>query len=548
MGRDPLSICREYLRSASPSTRGRAVAAMAAMAALDAKTGAASAAALARSALEDEDESVRGRAESVIAGLGGEPLEIALANLHQALGKPSTRLRAYALLTRLGNHGVAARGTSHSLGERLRLAFAAHRAAVLDRDRIWSPEDRRALHQRAVFWSVGFTLVGAVLGSFLIATKANTASAWSIVVLFAAALVMSPLVARAACSAAQPGDRYLHRIAGWLAEVLGTGVGVLPALAIVDVLLLVSWPAIGDVEGMTVALAGLGLLAYGWLIVIAIRTATASSAVVLRRSWWSTLAGTFAGWGAGVATATGVLYLSRRLLASAQHGVDLVDLAAGFWLLALPLSAAVAAALARLERDTAPPDQLRWKPLLVLPSLLGGVLLIGCWTWLFLPRAQFALAGEELPIAAPREASRVLSGTFRRLPALLPFEIEFPQQVKASETGKMASAIILRVCQDRLMRTEADGPLIEDLDPGVYQLEIAERPQDRGRALRCFRPNLFDELFDLARRLARYEELLGTAGDENDARFYALGARSTAAFTVELTLNSDPSRARSAQP
>lgn len=549
MGRDPLSICREYLRSSSPGTRRRAVAAMAAMAALEADTGAASAAALARRALDDPDESVRRQAEGAIAGLGGEPREIALATLHQALRRSATRLRAYALLTRLGIQGVAARDTNHSLGERLRLAFAAHRAAVLDRDRTWSPEDRRSFHHKAASWSVAFTLVGAVLVSFLIAAKVITASPWSVVALFFAALVVSPLVARAACSAAQPCDRYLHRIPGWLAEIFGSGMGALPALAIIDALVVAAWPAVGGVEGMTVALAGLGLLAYGWLIVAAIRTATASSAVLLRRSWWSTLAGAFAGWGAGLATATGVLYLSRRLLAGRQ-GVELVDLAAAFWLLSLPLTAAVAAALARIERDTAPPGRLPWKPLLALPSLLGGMLLIGCWIWLFWPREKLAMGEEELPVVASREAPEPLRGSFHRLPALVPFRVETPHRIKASATGGGASALVLRVCQDRLTRAEASGPVLEvdDLDHGDYQLEIAERPQNPGRRLRCFRPDLRDEAFDLARRLARYEELFGAAGAGTDSRLYALGARAVAPFAVELIFDSDPSAAAAETP
>ncbi len=516
---------------------------MAAMAALEEEAGKASAEALARLALEDEDTSVRQRAEEEVANLDDRPREIALAVLHHQLGHPSRWIRAYALLTRLANLGIVARDSRHSLYERLRLTFAAHRAAVRDRDLTWSREDRRDFYRKAAFWSVGFALLSAILVSFLVAAKMSSASPWSVVVLFAVALIFSPIVARTACGASQPSDRYLHRVPGWLAEILASAMGALPALALIVALLLAAWIAVSDVDWWTATLAGPGLLLYGGLIVASIRTATASSSVLLRRSWWSTLVGAIIGWGAGLAATTSILCLLKWALdpAPESHLDKVVDLAAVFWLLTLPWTAAVAAALARLERDNAPPTRLRYRPILVMSSFLGGLLTIACWTAYFWPREPMlipAAARESEPYQLPGP------GILDQVPARLPFGVKFRQKVWAFTERRDAPSLDLRVCQEgRPAGLGASGSLIEVvLDPGIYELEIVEASDVEGadRGLHCFRPNLLHELFDVARRLARLEELFGDADQSVDPRFYRLGARPAKSYRVDVKLNSDP--------
>lgn len=507
MGRDAILLCREYLRASSPETRRKAAAALEASAG---ETGAG--AELVRLALRDDDDGVRRRAEAAISRLPEEPRRHALAALHAALGDPESKLRAYGLLTRLANQGIAASHARRPLTHRLRLASAARAAEEAD----------RASYQGAFQWSLGFALLGTVVLSFLIAVK-TSASLVLIAYVAAAALVLAVGLAHAAGKATLPGDRYLDRGAGWFVEICESGVASLPAFSVVGVVMLPLWPSLGDNTGLTVASLGLGVLAYGWLFIAAIRAATLSCSVLLKHSNWSTLLGAGAGWGAGMAVATAALYLVRAL-ARWRADEDVATLAAGFWLLALPVAAGVAAAFARLERGVEPPRRLRWKILMSVPAVLGGVLLLVLWTWLFWPQERPETFRAQ--IGTPRS----WSWSFRRAPALKRFEVGFRQKIRAGVAAQEGTAdIVLRLWRDdALIESAHEPPLIDaELARGSYRLEALTSA-----------PGLADKVFDVAQRLAQLEDA---------AELYALGSRRVDGFDLELTLNADPVFAASAR-
>jgi len=528
MERDPIWVCREYLRSSSPETRRKAVAALEALAdpeaptdprasaALDPETRGACAAELARRALEDGDERVRERASDAIARLDLASRGVAIDRFQEALGRPGQELRAHALLTEMRNRGLTDEGRGLSLARRFRLAFRARRAAARERGRKFQAE--------AYPWSLGFALLGAILVIFLVASQVRAASPWPVLIFTTIAVATAPLVARSACASAQRGDQYLDRSVGWLAEIFGTGADALPVMAPLGVVTLLLWPPLAATHGATVAWMGLGLLAGSWGQVATIRAATLSTSVLARRSWWSTLAGAGAGWGAGMAASTATLYALARVAGPRPEGEEVVAFAAGLWLLGLPLSAGVAAAFARLERDAVPPSKLRWKTLFSLPSLISGVLLIVGWTWLFLPLARPGVLAAE---AEPH--TRTETFAFERIPAFVDLRVDFRQKIRAripSERGTAGERVLrlwrgqnLVLSQPRLLETE--------LTAGGYRLELVEAPPPAG----SFRAAPFEEFFDVAQRLAHLAELPSP---------YALGARKADPFELEVTLNLDP--------
>lgn len=508
MGRDPRSVCREYLRASDTATRCHAVAA------LEAIAGEAIAGELAHLALTDGDEKVRRRADEAISRLPEGSRAHALEALHAALGDRGTRLRAHALLTKLRNQGFAVGGKRRPLSERLRLASEV-RGAV--------EQERASSYLGAFQWSVGFALLGALLVSFLIAVKVPAASPAVIASVATVALVLSPLLACAAAGAALPDESYLDRGAAWCVEIVASGAAALPVYSAVGVLMLLIWPSLSETPGLTVAALGLGILAYGWLFIGAIRTATMSCAVLCRKSWWSRILGALAGWGAGMAAATAAIFMVEKL-ARWQLKEEAATLAAGFWLLALPAAAAVAAAFARLEKSVEPRRKSS-RALMSAPAISGAVLLLVGWFWVYWP--------QQGPRTFEADSYEPLNQTltFDRAPAVIRFEVGFRQKVFARLAAKQdTSGAVLRLSRVDPPKDypPPDQPLIlTELERGAYRLKAE-----------IFPLSWADEPFGVARRLAH----LDLAVDS-----YAIGARRVEPFDLELTLNSDPEFADSAR-
>lgn len=524
MKRDPLSICREYLRSSSPETRRKVVPVLAV------SSGAVE---LARLALTDQDEAVRRRAEQAIARLDPEARAAALTEIDEALAKNAQgsrdrRLAAHALLTRLRNQGIPLPRSHRAPLERLRLAMTARRAVAHQEPVAWS---------RAYPWCLAFAFLGALMVSFLVALKTTTASFGLPLVIITVVLLISLLLARTAITGAQPGDRYLDRVPGWIAEILGSGLAALPVFSVSIVILLLIWPPLVETSGSTVMLIGFGLLAWGWFFIAAIRAATLSSAILFSRSWGSTLFGAAAGWGAGITAANILLFLAIR--STAEEAEEIVTLATVFWLLALPIAAGVAATFARLERGARPPARWRFKILLTIPSLLGGLLLLSSWFWLF---GSYTAQPSSCQALLP-EIPASCVGIFDRLPARLRFQVDFGQKISIAKPD--TADLIVRLWQnDQQIFSEGDRalPLIEtELANGGYLLEIMDASEATTVSTWPRTPSrgtLADPLFAVAKRLAE------VATDDS----YDLRARRVEPFELELILNSKPLTAPSAAP
>lgn len=515
MNRDPLLVCREFLRSSSAETRSKTIAALAV------NDGAGE---LAHLALSDPDPEVRREAERAIARLAPAARADALAQLDRALDD-DRRIAAHELLTRLRGRGVTLPASRRSLLSRLDLAFSVRRARVHDGEGLWA---------RAYPWCLGFALFAAIVMSFLVALKSEAASFTVPLVILALVLVFSPLIARTACTGAQPGDRYLDRAAGWLAEITGSGLTALPVFAIGAVLLLSIWPPIEETPGSVLMLVGLGLLGWGWVFVAAIRVATLSSAVFFSRSWWSTAVGGVAGWGAGVAAASLLLYLVLRIDETVAE-VRLSTLGAAFWILAVPIAAGIAAAFARVERDAARPGKWSFRVLLALPAVLGVMLFLSSWGRWFSPRPPPSDPCPEATLAEPARCDQ----TFEKLPAILPLQVDFRQRVSFLKPRQGTSDLTLRLWQDeRQIFPAGDQPLIEiELAEGAYLLEVVDYATAQAAAQAPRRRGLVDRFFTVAM------DLSGLATEDP----YGLWAREVEELEIEITLNSDPATAIAAR-
>lgn len=522
MARDLLLLCQEYLRSSSPATRAKAVAALAA------RGDSASAAELAQRVLTEEDANVRERALEAIAGLTEPARAIALEPLAAALAdsERGRRIRAHDLLTQLRNRGVGLPQTRRSWLQALRLAASTRRAAART--------GRRAFEGSVRGWGFFYALLGTLVTCLLITYRTEAVSPWLLAAVGGVALVVSPALARAASAGAKRGDGYLDRVPGWAAEILGAGIGGLPIHALLGVTMLFLWPSLGLVSPATVALLGLGILVQGFFFTAAIRTATLSCSVIARRSW-GTLLGAGAGWGAGLAAATLGLYLVGWGAHMGQLPSEVVAFAAGFWLFALPVAAGVGAVFARLEHDTVAPRRMRWRAALALPSLLAGGLLVLGWMWFFGGRAP------QKPLLVEPEISTRTEVTFARAPVEWGFDVNFRQKARARILDDSTTDLTLAFRRKGQRRKLGQaGLLIErELEPGKYLLEIAPAGASS--------PNRRTMLFEVAQQVSRLDKVAqGFGWAEDDPTSYRVGVRAREAIRVEVTFNSDPDLAISA--